>query len=209
MTQKKAKDEEPNADELLVEGLRCRVSAAIECFYNEYYQTFLRVMIRLTGDFTTAQDLAHDAVLKVIDRAETYKPEPGRTPRVWFMTVLRNTFLDWTRRRKVRRTAPLAGGSEDGGDFEAPARQPTVQELIEAAEKIGAVQAALMMLDAEQRLLITLRVYEELSLPEVVEVMRVETDGRVATYGQVSGRLHQAKARLRELLVEHWPDLFP
>lgn len=208
MTQKKAKDEEPNAEELLVEGLRCRVPAAIECFYNEYYQTFLRVMIRLTGDFPTAQDLAHDAVLRVIDRAETYKSGPGRTPRVWFMTVLRSTFLDSCRRRKVRRTDSLTGGSDDG-DFELPATQPTVQELAELGERVGAVQAALLLLDAEQRLLITLRVYEELSLPEVVEVMRAETEGQVTTYGQVSGRLHQAKLRLRELLEKHWPDLFP
>lgn len=206
MTQKKAKDDAPNDEELLVEGLRCRVPEAIECFYNEYYQTFLRVMIRLTGDFPTAQDLAHDAVLRVIDRAGTYKP--GSNPRVWFMTVLRSTFLDSCRRRKVRRTKPLTDGS-DGADFELPASQPTAQELAELGEKIGAVQAAMLMLDAEERLLITLRVYEEMSLLAICAVMSDETDGRVATYGQVSGRLHQAKVRLGELLVEHWPDLFP
>lgn len=207
MTQKKAKGDAPNDEELLVEGLRCRVPEAIECFYAEYYQTFLRVMIRLTGDFPTAQDLAHDAVLRVIDRAGTYKP--GSNPRVWFMTVLRSTFLDSCRRRKVRRADSFTGAGEDGGDFELPASQPTAQELAELGERIGAVQAAMLMLDAEERLLITLRVYEEMSLPAICAVMSDETGGRVATYGQVSGRLHQAKIRLGELLVEHWPDLFP
>lgn len=207
MTQKKAKDEEPNEEESLVEGLRCRVPEAIERFYNEYYPTFLGIMTRLTGDFPTAQDLAHDAVLKIIDRADTYQSERGCAPRAWFMAVLRNTFFDWTRRRNVREADSLTGG--DGSDFELPAHQPTVQELAELGEKIGAVQAAMMMLDAEERLLITLRVYEGMSLPAICEVMSTETDGQVATYGQVSSRLHQAKIRLGELLVEHWPDLFP
>lgn len=204
------REAEPSEDELLVEGLRRRLPEAIERFYNEYYGRFLRVALRLVGDLHSAADLAHDAVLRVINKAETYKPEPGRAPRPWFMAVLRGTFLDWSRRRRLRQSVDLSAGSgDDGSDFELPAHEPTAHERAEAAEKVEAVQQAMLLLDPEERLLVTLRVYEEMSLPDLVEVMRAETGGRVATYGQVSGRLHQAKVRLRELLEEHRPDLFP
>lgn len=190
---------------------------AVECIYNRYFPIFLRVAIRLTGDFHHGQDVAHDAILKVINRIGTYKPAARRTPRAWFMAVLNNTFLDWARRMKLRR--PEGFARDDGGVFEPPADEPSPHDRVEAEEKIAAVQAAMMMLDAEQRQLIMLRVYEELSLEEVREAMalaislalepQADDPSSAYTYSQVGGGLYRARQRLGELLVEKWPDLFP
>lgn len=187
-------------DRALIERMQKDDAAAIDAFYERYYPVFLRVAVRMTGDFHAGQDVAHDAVLKVIASVDAYVPAMA-APRTWFMTVLGNTARDWLRRVRVRWATPLGGDDGDGHALDVPDRDPTPPERAEAAEKIAAVQAALTMLDGEGRALIVLRDYEGLSAPEMAAVLGI-------TPALVGSRLFRARGRLRTLLETNWPDLF-
>jgi RNA polymerase sigma-70 factor, ECF subfamily len=188
-------------DRALIARMQRGEPDAIESFYNGYYSQFLCVALRLTNDFAAAQDAAHDAVLRVIERVGTYDPDRG-SPRAWFMQVLTNILRDRARRAKVRRAASLSTDDPGGAaPPDPPAREPSAEDRAEAAEKIGAVQAALMMLTADQRTLIVLRDYEGLSAPEAAAALGTTTE-------KVGSRLFRARAKLRELLEAHWSDLF-
>src|SRR6478752_2125677 len=63
-----------------------------------------RVALRLTGDPTQAEDLVQDTMLKAYRSWRQYRP--GTNAKGWLLTILRNTFINDYRRRKLEPVAP-------------------------------------------------------------------------------------------------------
>ena len=62
-----------------------------------------RVALRLTGDPAQAEDLVQDTMLKAYRSWRQYKP--GTNAKGWLLTILRNTFINSYRRRKLEPVA--------------------------------------------------------------------------------------------------------
>ena len=62
-----------------------------------------RVALRLTGDPTQAEDLVQDTMLKAYRSWQQYRP--GTNAKGWLLTILRNTFINDYRRRKLEPVA--------------------------------------------------------------------------------------------------------
>ncbi len=62
-----------------------------------------RVALRLTGDPTQAEDLVQDTMLKAYRAWQQYRP--GTNAKGWLLTILRNTFINDYRRRKLEPVA--------------------------------------------------------------------------------------------------------
>jgi RNA polymerase sigma-70 factor (ECF subfamily) len=62
-----------------------------------------RVALRLTGDPTQAEDLVQDTMLKAYRSWRQYRP--GTNAKGWLLTILRNTFINDYRRRKLEPVA--------------------------------------------------------------------------------------------------------
>jgi RNA polymerase sigma-70 factor (ECF subfamily) len=191
-------------DEALIVRIAENDSEAISAFYDRWFPQFTRLARRLTGSDHAGEDIAQDAIVRVIMGANKY--QRGRSPRSWLLSIVYHLVQDWGRRNKVRKAASLSesGESDDGGQraIEVAGREPSAEEKAFAREREAAVQAALMRLSHEDREVILLRDYEGLSGIETAQVLGISVD-------KVGSRLFRARRRLGVLLQSEWPGLFP
>jgi RNA polymerase sigma factor (sigma-70 family) len=110
--------------------------------------------------------------------------DPERGFRSWFLRVVANTARNHRRARFRRRRAELRLAAR---------RHDTVDEPVSAAER-EVVLAALNRLDANERLVIALRHFEQLTEREMAEVLDCPP-------GTVKSRLSRAMDKLRHELA--------
>jgi RNA polymerase sigma-70 factor (ECF subfamily) len=178
--------------------------AAITEFYARWFPQFARLATRLTGDGPTGEDVAQEAVVRVIIGAEKF--DTTRTARSWLLAIVYNVVRDRARRRKVRKEVPLAEPTpeDEGGPraFEVEDREPTADERARARERNEAVRLSLAKLSDDDRAVILLRDYEGLSGSEAAHVLGISVE-------KVGSRLFRARKRLGKQLQRDWPSLFP
>ncbi|CAN5548639.1 RNA polymerase sigma factor SigM [soil metagenome] len=155
--------------------------AAFEPLVAQYYGPLFRVAVRLLGDREEARDATQTAFLKAYQALATC--ERGRRFFSWIYRILLNDCLNTLRAR--RPTQPL-------GDLPQPLRAGDPVETIEIRRR---VRQALLTLPLEQREVIILRHFAELSYEEVAAALQVPAK-------TVKSRLFSARQRLCELLAE-------
>jgi RNA polymerase sigma-70 factor (ECF subfamily) len=134
----------------------------------------------ILGNAADAEEVTQDAMLKAW-KAWPMLRDPGRFG-PWFERILVNACLDRIRRRKGIRlvdldTAPALHGAD-----------PFVAQL--ARDEVG---RALATLPPEQRVVLVLRFWRDLSLQEIAERLRVPL-------GTVKSRLHYGMQAMRPVL---------
>ena len=175
-------------------------AAAAVVFCDRWYPQFALIATRLTGNRPDGEDIAQGAIVQVLTKARTYKP--SRPARAWLMAVLYNRVRDWARRNNVRWALSVNDTDDGAPEAVIPDDAPTAAEVVEAKERSGAVQAALMKLTAMEREVILLRDFQGLSPEEAAQVLDISVP-------MVGSRLHRARKRLGGLLQADWPSLFP
>lgn len=133
----------------------------------------------LTRSRDLADDLVQDCIARALDRKSDWR---GGSMRAWLYRIMYTTFIDQTRRMKVRAAEPL----ED--------RHHTAAAPFMAAEVFDAL-AAIARLPAEQRAVLLLVAVEGLSYREAADVTGVPV-------GTVMSRL--ARARLAIAPASPW-----
>jgi RNA polymerase sigma-70 factor (ECF subfamily) len=76
-------------------------AAVVERVYREEHAVILAGLIRLCGDFTTAEDVVHDAFSTALERWETHGVPPN--PAGWITTTARRRAIDVIRRSRSYR----------------------------------------------------------------------------------------------------------
>ena len=72
--------------------------AAFEEIYRRYGRACFQLALRLTGQRQTAEDLVHEAFLKMMDTIASYR---GEAPfGAWFKRLTANAGIDWLRRQR-------------------------------------------------------------------------------------------------------------
>lgn len=138
--------------------------------------------IQMLGNADDATDAVHDAFVKALKQPDAYDARTGPlTP--WFLRVVRNHCIDMIRRRRP--------GDVDVDDLSDPGPGP--EALLETAQLDQTLQQALSRLSSEQREMIVLRDYMDLSYAEIADVLLI-------TPGTVMSRLHRARMALKEEL---------
>ena len=117
---------------------------------------------RMLGNEAEAEDVAQEAMLRLWRIAPDWQPGTARVS-TWLYRVVANLCLDRLRRR--HRTTPL----EPGDEPESGA--PTVAEALQERARMDALRAALADLPERQAQAVALRHLEDLSNPEIAEVM--------------------------------------
>jgi RNA polymerase sigma-70 factor, ECF subfamily len=148
--------------------------------------------LQLLRDPDDALDVAQDALLRLFSTLD--RIEPGRPVRPWLFAIVRNRARDLMRRRKVRKSTPLAGDDPEGG-VELVDLSPGPDAKAERAELQARIWRALGALSEPQREILVLRDYQDLKYEEIAAVLRVPI-------GTVMSRLHRARQTLRERLTD-------
>jgi len=134
----------------------------------------------ILGNAADAEEVTQDAILKAW-KAWPMLRDPGRFG-PWFERILVNACLDRIRRRHGVRVVELEAAPP------LAATDPFVAGL--ARDQVGRALAAL---PAEQRVVVVLRFWRDLSLAEIAERLRLPL-------GTVKSRLHYAMQAMRPVL---------
>jgi RNA polymerase sigma-70 factor, ECF subfamily len=152
-----------------------------------------RVALRLTGDPSQAEDLVQDTMLKAYRAWRQYRP--GSNARGWLLTILRNTFINDYRRRKLE---PVATDLE-------MVEPHALYRHVEEVDPEGAffsqivdekVLEAVDALPPDFREVLVLSDMEGMSYGEIAETLHIPV-------GTVKSRLFRGRRQLQTSLYEY------
>jgi len=177
---------EPVSDEALIVRSRNGDEAAIAALVARHSDAAFRMAYRLVGQKAQAEDIAQDVLLRMLSYREGW--------------LSRTSFHVWLRRSVYNRTIDVYRKNRawQMGDLEDAAHvadgQPTPDAVLDADRTQARVSAAVLALPLRQRAAVTLCFYEQMSLAEAADVLKVSV-------GAVESLLHRAKTTLKQTLL--------
>ena len=164
-----------------------------------YERPVFSLVFRMVRDTATAEDLAQDTFIKVLNHIDKYRPEFKFSS--WLFKVANNVAIDFLRRRQLSTVsidgAPNASSVADieATRFDIADKSESALEAMEARELGSSIERAIGALRPEYRSCIMLRHVEGRSYEEIAATLDLPL-GTVKTY------IHRARHQLREAL-EH------
>jgi RNA polymerase sigma-70 factor (ECF subfamily) len=150
--------------------------------YDAYAEKIYNYLFYRTRDKETAEDLTSTTFFKAINGLDGFDEEKGNFS-AWLYRIARNSLFDHYRTKKVTSSIEAAEEISDGSDIEASAM---------SRELSGKVKELLETLSDDQREIVTMRIWDELSYKEIAEVTgKKEATCKVA--------FHRAMAKLKEV----------
>jgi RNA polymerase sigma-70 factor (ECF subfamily) len=167
--------------------------AGLETLVKQHYLPAVRTAYLISRDRATADDIVQTAFLRLRERIHQFDSARSFAP--WFLRcVVNDTRIA---AREQERLVPLDLDNESGHNGTAAHLLPDLgmdlDQMLIAAETREAIWHALGKLSADQRAVIVLRYYLDLSEAE----MSYELD---CPPGTIKSRLHTARLQLRRLL---------
>jgi RNA polymerase sigma-70 factor, ECF subfamily len=142
----------------------------------------------LTGNTTDAEDVVQDAYLRAFRYLDAFR---GDNFRVWLLTIVRNSFLDWLKDNRSGRQLFQPVSEDMEWADPAPSAEAMLLDRVDS-ETLGSLMA---QLPAEYREVLILREIEDLSYKDIAAVTAIPT-------GTVMSRLSRARLALRKA----WAD---
>lgn len=162
-----------------------------------YERPVFSLVFRMVRDRETAEDLAQDAFVKVLNHIDKYSPEFKFSS--WLFKIANNVAIDHLRRRRLD-TISMDGSPHASTASEVEAttlnlesEQESALDELEAKELGSAIEQAIAKLRPEYRACIMLRHVEGRSYEEIAATLDLPL-GTVKTY------IHRARHELRKAL---------
>lgn len=152
-----------------LEGVRRREPAALEAFFELYFDRVFSIVARLLGNRAAAEDAAQEVFLKIHRAAHTL--DPSRDPGPWIATIATNVCRDVWRsapHRMDRRSASLDDTPGLADRLTTGVADP--ERDILRSERARLVQEAVMELKEDFREVVLLRDYDGRSYEEIAEI---------------------------------------
>lgn len=150
---------------------------ALEALHRLHSRALYVFALSLTGNPAEAEDLVQEAFLRLIER------DPGHPPRrirPFLFALVRNAACDATRRaRRQRNSIHLSVPAGASNNLPRPLLEGIAQ----------AVSAALAGLPEEQRQVVLLKVYGELTLAQIADLLDLPIGTVASRYRYGTGKL--------------------
>jgi RNA polymerase sigma-70 factor (ECF subfamily) len=162
-----------------------------------YERPVFSLVYRMVRDRETAEDLAQDAFIKVLNHIDRYSPEFKFSS--WVFKIANNVAIDHLRRRRLDTVSmdgsPHASSAAEveASTFDVASDQESALDEMEARELGDAIESAIGLLRPEYRSCIMLRHVEGRSYEEIASTLDLPL-GTVKTY------IHRARHELRRAL---------
>lgn len=131
--------------------------------YDCYIQELYRFVYYKTHHTQTAEDITADVFIKALDNIASYD-ETKASFRTWLYTISRRTVIDHYRTDKFA----LSIDADDAWDIPS---EDNTREQVHAKVDVAVLQPYLNQLSSEQRDVIMLRLWEQLSYKEIAEIL--------------------------------------
>ncbi len=129
--------------------------------YDKYIKKIYDFVFYRTGHKETAEDIVSHVFLKAIGKIGGFQMGEG-TFQAWLYRIARNAVIDHYRTAKQHDNLDDHAGLAGSGDADGE---------IDAREKLKEIRNYLAKLSPEQRDIITMRVWQEMSYAEIAEIM--------------------------------------
>lgn len=157
--------------------------ARFENIYRTYRDTVYNYLYYMCREEELAEDLAQETFLKIFQGLRRFRGDCSE--KTWCLTVARNTFLSYARKRQ-----PLLLGRELPAERDKSFGSPLEEQVIRREE--GAlVRRVLSALKEEERTILLLRDCEGIAYEELSRLLGI-------TEANVKVRLHRARKKYRE-----------
>ena len=168
-------------------------NAGFDQLLRPHMERLYRLAFRLAGNKAEAEDLFQDVLTKIYVRLDDLIDidHPGS----WLSRVMYNHFIDNRRKYARQRLVMVEEGSLPGDSVDSLPGNASPEQDVERLDNILRLEGALAELSEDHRLVILLHDTEGYKLEEIQSF----TGDPIGT---IKSRLHRARARLRELLVD-------
>jgi RNA polymerase sigma-70 factor (ECF subfamily) len=180
-------------DNQLVKSFQEGSNSALEVLVNRHKDRIFTSINILVKDKYLAEDLFQDVFIKIIDtlRANRYNEEGKFLP--WAIRIAHNLCVDHF--RKVRRT-PAITTSDDRDIFEViNVAEAGVDKTMMQEQCYNSIRRVLDMLPEEQREVIILRHYADLSFKEIANLTNCSINTAL-------GRMRYGLLNMRKIIAE-------
>lgn len=171
----------------LVRSVAAGDQLALHALYERSHRLVFTLIVRITANRETAEELTVDVFHDVWRRASAYDPANG-TVVGWIMNQARSRAIDRVRFESRKKRAAVHGGDE------APAEAPDVRDVVEMEQQNRALRAALAVLTPDERKAIDAAFFSGLTYAEVA--LRLDVP-----LGTVKTRIRSGLHKLRQAMA--------
>ena len=180
---------EPLSDEALMERLvRCE-EQAFEQLYARYSRVVYSLILRITGQPASTQEIVQEVFLQLWRKAHAYQPSRGSV-QPWLLTLARHRALDQVRRKDEKQRQREQGME----NYSLEAAMPDPEQWVDQQRRAKQVRDLIGSLPEAQRRAIELAYFEGMTQSEIPKAMN-EPLGTVKTW------IRSALLRLRQELA--------
>jgi len=176
-------------DEELVDAFQGGDLAAFDVLVYRWDRKIQAAIYRIMGTEEEARDICQEAFLRAYRALGSFKREARFSS--WVYQIALNLCRDRMRRNRGRTVVSLDELEEAGNGLMQ--KGPTPLDLVEAGDVSRAVANAVAALPAEQREVIVLKEYQDLTFVEIAEILGVPLS-------TVKTRLYRGLGQLRHRL---------
>jgi len=177
-------DREPS-DRLLLGAMAKGDSEGLRVLNARYGRRLAAMAYRFLGDESDAEEVAADVLWQAWRDANSYDSSRGSVA-AWLATIARSRALDRLRARKARQAPP--------GQGVHPEHAPDPITVVDEAQRATIVRDVIGRLDANERSVLELAYFSDLSQSEIAERLAMPL-------GTVKTRVRTAMTKLREALA--------
>ncbi len=193
-----------NTDKSLIDAHLGGDTTAFGEIVHRYGDSLLGYLIRMTGSIEQAEDLFQETFKRVHEKADTFR---GSRIKSWLFAIATNVAIDGFRRSKRLQVTSLNQkldcdddeGQELGAVAIADNSYGPSQKAI-MTERKEQVRQALELLPAKQRATLVLAYFQQLSYPEVAQVLG-------CSVGTVKTQMYRALKTLAQRLPDISEDM--
>lgn len=172
-------------DKKLVEQAK-EDSQAFAALYDKYFDQIYRYVYRRVNDKDTVHDLVSQTFYDALSHIDSYEHR-GFPFSAWLYKIAHNNVLKWYRQHSKIQTTPI----EEGMTFEDTSVD--VEKDIKNIESKDAIQKILLELEPEDREIIRLKFFEEVSNVEIAEIMGLSAN-------HIGVKVFRALKKVKQLL---------
>ncbi len=180
-----------------VERAKMKDQEAIAVLYEKTYTQVFYTVKSMIKDEDAVFDIVQDAYVKAFEHLESFSGNDKFLP--WVKQIAANTARDWLKKKKPTLFSELNSGEEGEQAFEEQIEDERVENLpekvIDQKETTRLIREIIESLPEDQRAVIGMYYYEELSVKEIAAAMG-------ASESAVKSRLKYGRSKIEAKVVE-------
>lgn len=186
-------------EQILAEGCSAGSDAARKELYDRYAGRLLAICMRYTGDRAVAEDLMHDAFLKIFGAFGRFSYRGPGSLRAWIERITVNVALEWLRTRNRLESVSLDEGRTAAGLADSdPVPEPDGAEVSRVPREV--LMRFVGELPDGYRAVFNLYCIEEYSHREIAQMLGINEK---SSSSQLSRARSMLARKVREYLKTH------